>query len=80
PVVVVTAADVLGSRAHHPQPLARALTAAFDHPDVPEQGTVVIHLRRGLAVLGGLQRVKMGAETPREMIRLIYAGDNAVLV
>ncbi len=80
PLVVVTAADVLGSRAHHPQPLARALTAAFDHPDAPEQGTVVIHLRRGLAVLGGLQRVNTGADTPREMIRLVYAGDNAVLV
>ncbi len=32
PLVVVTATDVLGSRAHHPQPMARAWSAAFDHP------------------------------------------------
>ena len=80
PVVVVTASDVLGSRAHHPQPMAHALSAAFDHADVPEQGTVVVHLRRGLAVLDGLQTVNTGGGAMREMIRLVYAGDNAVLV
>ncbi|PDT87821.1 transcription-repair coupling factor [Bradyrhizobium sp. Y36] len=79
PLVVVTASDVLGSRAHHPQPMARAWTAAFDHADVPEQGTVVIHLQRGLGVLDGLQSVNTGGGL-REMIRLKFAGDNAVLV
>jgi transcription-repair coupling factor (superfamily II helicase) len=80
PVVVVTASDVLGSRAHHPQPMARAWTAAFDHPDVPERGTVVIHLQRGLALLDGLQALKAGEGASREMIRLEFAGDDAVLV
>jgi transcription-repair coupling factor (superfamily II helicase) len=79
-LVIVTASDVLGSRAHHPQPMARMLSAAFDHADAPEQGTVVIHLQRGLAVLDGLQTVNTGGGALREMIRLVFAGDNAVLV
>ncbi|WP_461357431.1 DEAD/DEAH box helicase [Bradyrhizobium sp. USDA 4454] len=92
PLVVVTATDVLGSRAHHPQPMAKAWAAAFDHPDVPERGAVVVHLQRGLAVLDGLQTFDMGQESgkqsgngspkgpSREMIRLAFAGDDAVLV
>jgi transcription-repair coupling factor (superfamily II helicase) len=80
PLVIVTASDVLGSRAHHPQPLARAWSTAFDHADVPEQGTVVIHLQRGLAMLDGLQTVTMGAGSSREMVRLVFAGDDAILV
>ncbi|OAF14930.1 transcription-repair coupling factor [Bradyrhizobium centrolobii] len=80
PLVVVTASDVLGSRAHHPQPLAKVWSAAFDHADVPEQGAVVIHLQRGLALLDGLQTVATGGGSSREMVRLVFAGDNAVLV
>ena len=80
PLVVVTASDVLGSRAHHPQPMARAWTPAFDHPDVPERGAVVVHLQRGLAVLDGLQTLDMGKGAAREMVRLEFAGDDAVLV
>ena len=80
PLVVVTASDVLGSRAHHPQPMARAWSSAFDHPDVPERGTVVVHLQRGLAVLDGLQSFGMGKEASREMIRLEFAAGDAVLV
>ena len=80
PLVMVTASDVLGSRAHHPQPMARAWTPAFDHPDVPEPGTVVVHLQRGLAVLEGLQTFDLGKGAAREMVRLEFAGDDAVLV
>ena len=80
PPVIVTASDVLGSRAHHPQPMARAWTAAFDHPEVPERGTVVVHLQRGRALLDGLQALNMGKGVSREMIRLEFAGDDAVLV
>ncbi|WOH48401.1 DEAD/DEAH box helicase [Bradyrhizobium sp. sBnM-33] len=80
PLVVVTASDVLGSRAHHPQPLARSWNAAFDHADVPEQGAAVVHLQRGLALLDGLQTVATGGGSSREMIRLVFAGDDAVLV
>ncbi|WP_456734354.1 DEAD/DEAH box helicase [Bradyrhizobium sp. USDA 3364] len=80
PLVVVTATDVLGSRAHHPQPMAKAWSAAFDHPDVPERGAAVVHLQRGLAVLDGLQAFDMGKGSSREMVRLAFAGDDAVLV
>lgn len=80
PLVVVTATDVLGSRAHHPQPMARASSAAFDHPDVPERGAVVVHLHRGLATLDGLQTLDMGKGSSREMIRLVFAADDVVLV
>ncbi len=80
PIRVVTASDVLGSRAHHPQPMAKAWTAAFDHPDIPEQGAAVVHLQRGLALLDRLQTLDMGNGTSREMIRLKFAGDDAVLV
>jgi len=79
-LVVVTASDVLGSRAHHPQPLARVWSAAFDHADVPEQGTAVVHLQRGLALLDGLQTVATGDVPAREMVRLVFAADDAVLV
>ena len=79
PLVVVTASDVLGSKAHHPQPLAGVWSPAFAHADVPEQGTVVIHLQRGLALLDGLQTVATGGGSSREMIRLAFAGDDAVL-
>ncbi len=78
-LVVVTATDVLGSRAHHPQPMARSWSAAFDHADVPKLGAVVIHLQRGLALLDGLQTVATGGMS-RELIRLAFAGDDAVLV
>jgi transcription-repair coupling factor (superfamily II helicase) len=80
PLVVVTASDVLGSRAHHPQPMARAWNPAFDHPDVPDRGAVVVHLQRGLAVLDGLQTVDTGKGSSREMIRLAFTADDAVLV
>ncbi len=80
PLVVVTASDVLGSRAHHPQPMARAWSAPFDQADVPDLGSVVIHLQRGLAMLDGLQQVATGGGASREMIRLKFSGDNAALV
>ncbi|TWB92983.1 transcription-repair coupling factor (superfamily II helicase) [Bradyrhizobium macuxiense] len=80
PLVVVTATDVLGSRAHHPQPMARAWSTAFDHPDVPEQGTVVVHLQRGLALLDGLQAVGTGGGPSHEMVKLVFAADDAVFV
>jgi transcription-repair coupling factor (superfamily II helicase) len=80
PLVVVTASDVLGSRAHHPQPMANAWSAAFDRADLPERGAVVVHLQRGLVLLDGLQTVATGGLSSREMIRLVCAGDDAVLV
>ena len=79
-LVVITATDVLGSRAHHPQPMTRAWTSAFDAVDVPEIGSVVVHLHRGLARLGSLQAMGTEGVSAREMIRLVFAGNDAVLV
>jgi transcription-repair coupling factor (superfamily II helicase) len=47
-IIVVTGTDVLGSRAHH-QPMAKAWTSAFDKMAVPQVGTIVVHLQRGLS-------------------------------
>ena len=80
PLVVITSTDVLGSRAHHPQPMAQSWTSAFDAADVPEIGSVIVHLHRGLCRLGGLQAVGTGDVSGREMIRLVFAGNDAVLV
>ncbi len=38
----------------------------------------MVHLQRGLALLDGLQTLDMGKGTSREMIRLEFAGDDAV--
>nr|WP_316225043.1 DEAD/DEAH box helicase [Bradyrhizobium sp. SZCCHNR1082] len=80
PLVVITAADVLGSRAHQPQPANWAWTPGFDAVDLPELGSVVVHLQRGLARLGGLRSMGTGDLTAREMVRLVFAGNDAVLV
>jgi transcription-repair coupling factor (superfamily II helicase) len=80
PLVVITSTDVLGSRAHHPQPMNRSWTSGFDAADVPEIGSVVVHLQRGLARLGGLQIMGTDDGSRREMVRLVFAGNDAVLV
>jgi transcription-repair coupling factor (superfamily II helicase) len=80
PLIVVTATDVLGSRAHHPQPLAKPWSTAFERPDLPKLGEVVVHLQRGLALLDGLQCLEMAEGPSCEMIRLQFAEEEAVLV
>jgi transcription-repair coupling factor (superfamily II helicase) len=80
PLVVVTATDVLGSRAHHVQPMPRAWQYRLDSIDLPEIGAVVVHLQRGLARLTGIEEVTMQNLPRREMIRLVFAGKEAVLV
>src|SRR5206468_4198554 len=77
-LVVVTASDVLGSRAHHPQPMARSWITPFDHADVPEHGTVVVHLQRGLAVLDGLQTVNTGGGGLRNWFRRARSTRNSL--
>lgn len=74
PLVVVTATDVLGSRARHPQPMDKAWSKALGEPDVPEPGNIVVHLQRGLAKLDGLDIVETGPGPPREMVRLKFSG------
>ncbi|GLH78328.1 transcription-repair coupling factor [Bradyrhizobium sp. SSBR45G] len=80
PLVVITASDVLGSRAHQPQPVNWASTPGFEAVNLPELGSVVVHLQRGLARLGGLRSMGSGGVSAREMVRLVFAGNDAVLV
>ncbi|BAM86842.1 putative transcription repair coupling factor [Bradyrhizobium oligotrophicum S58] len=80
PIVVITASDVLGSRAHQPQPANWAWSPGFDAVDLPELGSVVVHLQRGLARLGGLRSMGTAGVSAREMVRLVFAGNDAVLV
>ncbi|WP_244422257.1 DEAD/DEAH box helicase [Bradyrhizobium sp. ORS 285] len=80
PIVVITASDVLGSRAHQPQPANWAWSPGFDAIDLPELGSVVVHLQRGLARLGGLRSMGTAGVSAREMVRLVFAGNDAVLV
>ncbi len=80
PLVVITASDVLGSRAHQPHPTNWAWTPGFDAVGLPELGSVVVHMQRGLAWLGGLRSMGGGGVSPREMVRLVFAGNDAVLV
>jgi transcription-repair coupling factor (superfamily II helicase) len=80
PLVVVTATDVLGSRAWHLQPTAKAWTKALDEADFPEPGNIVVHLQRGLAKLDGLDLVETGQGPVREMVRLRFSGNDAVLL
>ena len=79
-LVVVTATDVLGSRARHPQPMARAWSTALNELDAPELGNIVVHLQRGLAKLDSLDIVETGQGPVREMVRLKFSGDDAVLL
>jgi transcription-repair coupling factor (superfamily II helicase) len=79
PLAVITAAEVLGSRARHLQPMARQ-HAAPDAEIRPLPGSAVVHLQRGLALLRGLELVSAPDVSPREMIRLQFADDEAILV
>ncbi|UFZ08504.1 DEAD/DEAH box helicase [Bradyrhizobium ontarionense] len=80
PIVVITAGDVLGSRAHHPQTMSPVWTPGFDAVDVPPIGSVVVHLQRGLARLDGLRAMGAAGLSAREMVRLVFAGNDAMLV
>jgi transcription-repair coupling factor (superfamily II helicase) len=79
-IVVITATDVLGSRAHHPQPMVRAWASTFANTDAPQIGSIVVHLQRGLARLAGMQTIATNEIPAREMIRLEFAGNDAALV
>ncbi|MGJ4944828.1 TRCF domain-containing protein [Bradyrhizobium sp. HKCCYLS1011] len=80
PLLVITAADILGSRAHHLQPMARQHADLTEATTRPTLGSAVIHLQRGLAVLQGLEQVATADLSAREMVRLVFADDEAVLV
>ncbi|WP_257165802.1 DEAD/DEAH box helicase [Bradyrhizobium sp. SRS-191] len=80
PRIVITAAEVLGSRARHLLPMARQQATAAAAGGIPVPGSAVIHLQRGLARLDGLEIVSAPDVSTREMVRLVFAGDEAILV
>lgn len=80
PLLVITATELLGSRARHLQPMARHRIGAAEAETKPMLGNAVIHLQRGLAVLDGLQQVSASDLSAHEMVRLAFADDEAVLV
>nr|WP_244423014.1 DEAD/DEAH box helicase [Bradyrhizobium sp. ORS 278] len=78
PLIVITAAEVLGSRARHLLPMARQ--AAVAGITIPVPGSAIIHLQRGLALLDGLELISAPNVSARDMIRLVFANDEAILV
>jgi transcription-repair coupling factor (superfamily II helicase) len=78
-VTVVTAVDVLGSRARGSgDPRQQTLQ------EVPEEaefgiGDAVIHLDRGMGVLQGLESVETEVSAAVDTIRLAYADDDALM-
>jgi transcription-repair coupling factor (superfamily II helicase) len=78
-VAVIAAPDVLGSRAPHVVPMRlRDGGRAPQHSLWP--GDVVIHMKRGVGVLRGLETVS-GTDVPaRDMVRIEYAGGATVSV
>ncbi|MGJ4892373.1 DEAD/DEAH box helicase [Bradyrhizobium sp. HKCCYLRH3099] len=80
PLVVITAAEVLGSRARHLQPMARRQAIAVEPEISPVPGSAVVHLQRGLALLEGLELVSTTDVSTRELIRLVFADGEAILL
>ncbi|WP_052003101.1 transcription-repair coupling factor [Microvirga sp. BSC39] len=79
-IVVVTAADVLGSRASsgHGQELR---SAAHQFTDMQFQiGDAVIHVDHGLGLLEGTESISAGEESTSDTVRLTYAGDTTLMI
>ncbi len=78
PLTVVTARDLLGSRARSGEAGSTAAPWAAELPDF-RLGDLVIHEDHGVGVLRGVEAVEADGET-REAIRLEYAKDAVLLV
>jgi transcription-repair coupling factor (superfamily II helicase) len=80
PLIIITASDVLGSRAHHLEPMAKPWVAELHSNENPRLGGVVVHLHRGLGVLRGLETLSAVAAAQDEMVRLGFAEEEAALI
>jgi transcription-repair coupling factor (superfamily II helicase) len=79
-IAVVTAADLLGSRAAHETPFGlRDLAAKLDDATL-RSGDVVVHWERGVGILRSLETVSAPGMPARDLVRLEYADKKAVLV
>lgn len=77
--VVVTATDVLGSRASHQDIMRVAGRRGFREAPL-SLGDVVVHMDRGLAVLRELVIVSATSAAEAEMVKLEFVNEEAVLV
>jgi len=79
-VAVITAADILGSRASTGEE-QEVSSAALQLTDTGFQiGDAVIHIDHGLGVLQGVETVNAGDAGVGDAIRLGYAGDTTLLI
>lgn len=78
PEVVVSAPDLLGSRASHQD----AAAPNFAGRDIASMapGDVVVHINRGVCILRGLETFSAPGLPEGEMVRLEFADESAVLV
>ena len=79
-IAVVTAADVLGSRAASGQG-QEIRSAAHQFTDMQFQtGDAVIHVDHGLGLLEGTETINAGDEEASDTVRLTYAGDTTLMI
>jgi transcription-repair coupling factor (superfamily II helicase) len=78
PNIVVSAPDLLGSRASHQDAVA-PIAAGRDVANVAP-GDVVVHVSRGVCILRGLETFSAPGLPEGEMVRLEFADQSAVLV
>jgi transcription-repair coupling factor (superfamily II helicase) len=78
-VVVVAAADLLGSRATHQDIMMVGLRRSIGYRAL-SLGDVVIHMDRGMAILQDLVSLSAAGVPDVEMIRLQFADDDQVLL
>jgi transcription-repair coupling factor (superfamily II helicase) len=79
-IAVVTAADVLGSRASsgYDQDVR---STAHQFTDMQFQvGDAVIHVAHGLGLLEGTESISAGEEGTSDTVRLVYAGDTTLMI
>ncbi|MGF9756468.1 helicase-related protein [Microvirga sp. 0TCS3.31] len=79
-IAVVTAADVLGSRAASGLD-QEVRSTAHQFTDMAFQiGDAVIHIDHGLGLLEGTESINAGEEGTSDTVRLIYAGDTTLMI
>ncbi|HEY0043249.1 MAG TPA: DEAD/DEAH box helicase [Allosphingosinicella sp.] len=78
-ILVVAAADLLGSRSRGAETGAVAVPSLTQDMAEFHSGDAIIHEDHGLAILGGIERLSVGDEEG-DALRLVYSGDKHRLV
>jgi transcription-repair coupling factor (superfamily II helicase) len=79
-IAVITASDVLGSRAGSDFPRDVSFSAASFMDAGFQIGDVVIHFEHGIGVLEGIETVSAGDASAGDAVRLRYAGDARLML